>query len=324
MQSYVTMLENTISKVSVIVPLYNTESYIRDCILSLTRQTLKEIEIIVINDGSTDGGPDIVRDLARNDLRIHLFSQVNQGLSAARNAGVSHVSGEFIYFMDSDDLLEEDALELCYNKCKKDNLDFVLFDAESFKDNDASTDYWMDYQRSKYIDDKVYDGKKLLDYLISIKKYRASACLNVISTSFYLNARLSFYRGILHEDELCTAIMYMEAARVGKIDRAFFKRRIRNSSIMSKPFSNRNIDSYLTVAAELKKYAKTHDSEVKRVVNHLISYFINPAISNSWSLTFSKRCQILWTCISNYATLIKPKNILVLLFKSFIDSIRKK
>ncbi|MDD2595437.1 MAG: glycosyltransferase [Bacteroidales bacterium] len=310
-------------KTSVVISLYNTEDYIEQTLLSITHQTLHEIEIIVVNDGSTDNGPDIVQQIADTDSRIKLISQSNQGLSAARNAGAEQSCGDYLYFMDSDDLLDEDTLELCYNKCVADNLDFVLFDAESFMDNNVCTDFRMDYHRAGYMEEKAYNGRQLLEYLISIKKYRASAWLNFIKSSFYRNASLSFYPGILHEDELCTALMYMEASRVGKIDRAFFKRRIRDNSIMTKPFSDKNIDSYLKVAGELDKYGRKNGKEYRHTVRRVINYFINPAIYNSWRLSFSKRCSILWIVLTHYPCLIQPKNIIVLLFKSPLSKLVK-
>ena len=94
-----------IPKVSVIIPVYNTEKYVRQAVESIRQQTLKDIEIIIVNDGSTDGSMTILEELAAQDERIKLFSQENQGLSVTRNVGLSHSTGEYVYFMDSDDLL---------------------------------------------------------------------------------------------------------------------------------------------------------------------------------------------------------------------------
>ena len=119
-------------KVSVVIPVYNTEKYVRQAVESVMYQSLKELEIIVVDDGSTDKSLSIVEKLGDTDKRIQIYTQANQGQSIARNRGISHAHGEYIYFMDSDDLLEEDALELCYHKCKEEKLDFVFFDALVF------------------------------------------------------------------------------------------------------------------------------------------------------------------------------------------------
>ena len=93
-------------KVSIIIPIYNTEAYLKATVDSILRQTLYEIEILLINDGSTDRSLRIMQDLAASDNRIILFSQENKGLSVTRNQGLAMAKGEYIYFMDSDDLLE--------------------------------------------------------------------------------------------------------------------------------------------------------------------------------------------------------------------------
>lgn len=96
-----------IPKVSVVIPVYNTEAYVGEAIESAREQTLRDIEILVIDDGSTDRSPSVIRKLADTDSRIQIYTQTNQGVSAARNKGLEYVKGEFIYFLDSDDLLEK-------------------------------------------------------------------------------------------------------------------------------------------------------------------------------------------------------------------------
>ena len=113
-------------KVSVIIPVYNTCNYVQEALESICQQTLEELEIIVIDDGSTDCSRAIVEEIAIKDTRIQVYKQSNQGLSITRNQGLKFSTGEYIYFMDSDDFLEPDALELCYRKCTKEDLDFVV------------------------------------------------------------------------------------------------------------------------------------------------------------------------------------------------------
>ena len=101
-------------KVSVIIPVYNTCNYVQEALESICRQTLTDLEIIVIDDGSTDGSREVIDKIAATDSRIQVYGQTNQGLSVTRNEGLKYAVGEYIYFMDSDDLLEPDALELCH------------------------------------------------------------------------------------------------------------------------------------------------------------------------------------------------------------------
>lgn len=113
-------------KVSVIIPVYNTAPYLHEALSSITGQTLQELEIIIVNDGSTDGSGEIIREVAETDGRIKVFEQENQGQSVARNVGLEQATGEYIYFMDSDDLLSLNALEICYDYCLRLRLDFVF------------------------------------------------------------------------------------------------------------------------------------------------------------------------------------------------------
>ena len=241
-------------KVSVIIPVYNTEAYVEQTLRSIMGQTLRDIELIVINDGSTDGSLSALELIATGDDRIRLYTQPNKGLSQTRNAGIDRARGEFIYFMDSDDLLEPDALERCYERCQSDRLDFVFFDAESFGAA-ASDAAWFDYRRAKYFGTEVCDGTDLLRRMLALHCYRASACLSFIRTAYLRGLGLRFYPGILHEDELFTPQLYLGATRAGGIERSFFKRRIHGDSIMGRGFSRRNLEGYTTVLRELNRFA---------------------------------------------------------------------
>lgn len=112
--------------VSVVIPVYNSEKYVEKCICSVMEQTLSELEIIIINDGSTDESGRILRELTQKDSRIVLLEQANQGVAAARNQGVEKATGKYITFVDGDDYLQEDYIELMYNLAEKETLDMVI------------------------------------------------------------------------------------------------------------------------------------------------------------------------------------------------------
>lgn len=113
-------------KVSVIIPVYNVEPYLSACLDSVCHQTLRDIEIICINDGSTDRSLDILQCYAERDSRIQVYSQENRGPGEARNAGIYRAHGEYIQFVDSDDMLEPDALLYAYEKQKQKNWMYLL------------------------------------------------------------------------------------------------------------------------------------------------------------------------------------------------------
>ena len=99
--------------VSVIVPIYNMDPFLRRCVASIMNQTLRELEIILVNDGSTDTSSDIIREMALADSRVKVINQVNQGVSAARNAGLKAAKGKYIGFVDADDLLSRICMRIC-------------------------------------------------------------------------------------------------------------------------------------------------------------------------------------------------------------------
>ncbi len=116
-----------IPKVSIIIPVYNVEKYLKECLNSVVNQTLKEIEIICVDDGSTDNSLSILEEYAKKDNRINLLKQENSGAGAARNKGLDSARGEYIYFLDSDDFLELNAIEILYNQIAKNQADICFF-----------------------------------------------------------------------------------------------------------------------------------------------------------------------------------------------------
>lgn len=123
-------------KISVIVPVYNVEKYIHECIDSIINQTLKDLEIILVDDGSPDNCKEILDDYAIKDPRIKVIHKKNAGVSAARNDGLKICTGEYVYIMDSDDYLELDALESMYNNAKITRADVIITDHYTFTNND--------------------------------------------------------------------------------------------------------------------------------------------------------------------------------------------
>ncbi len=122
-------------KVSIIIPVYKVEKFISQCLDSLINQTLKEIEIICINDGSPDRSIDILNCYSQHDKRIKVINQKNQGSATARNRGIEESKGEYIKFVDADDILDIHACEICYRKAKEVNADILVHSSYGFNNN---------------------------------------------------------------------------------------------------------------------------------------------------------------------------------------------
>lgn len=303
-------------RVSVIIPVYNTEPYIEEAVRSIMEQTLRELEIIIVDDGSTDGSRRILERLAAEDGRILLLSQANAGQAAARNAALGRARGRYVYFMDSDDLLESDALAICYARCEADRLDFVFFDAVSFG-APASDAAWFDYRRAGAFPG-IHTGRKLLGRMLDTKRYRSSVCLNLIRRELLDRAGLRFYAGIIHEDELFTARLYIEAARVAGIARTFFHRRVREESTMTTRFSQRNVTGYMTALRELNRFAAGRDAESRRAVRMLTRSILRVVMQSAWQLPAAERRRLALTALRHYPACISGKALGALLFKGMI------
>lgn len=137
-------------KLTIIVPVYNAEKYLRQCLDSIVTQTLKEIEIICVNDGSTDLSLEILEEYQKKDLRIHVISKINDGLGAARNTGIAAAQGDYIGFVDSDDFIENDMFQKLYDKAIKADADVAIGNIKLFHDNTKTYEV--------YRNEKVYSA----------------------------------------------------------------------------------------------------------------------------------------------------------------------
>ena len=146
------------------------EQYIGECLDSVINQTLKEIEIICVNDGTPDNSVEIVKKYQERDSRIKLINKENGGLSSARNAGIKAATGEYILFLDSDDTLDKQTLEYLYYECRKDNLDQMFFTTKELENCDGTTIRDDQYIR-KYDYSGIFTGPEIFG------KWVDNACL---------------------------------------------------------------------------------------------------------------------------------------------------
>ena len=119
--------------VSILVPIYNVSRYLRECVGSLTRQTFTDLQIVLINDGSSDDSWEILQKLAQQDQRLEIYSQPNCGVAATRNRLLEKARGEFVLFVDSDDWIEQDTVEILMQEQKKEDYDIVMYQLSKHK-----------------------------------------------------------------------------------------------------------------------------------------------------------------------------------------------
>lgn len=193
--------------ISIIVPIYNAEKYLNRCIDSLINQTKKELEIILINDGSTDDSEKIIKSY--NDDRIKYFSNKNQGIGKTRNFGINKANGKYIMFCDSDDYYEKNACEEFYKKAEKDNLDLIICDF--FVENDEGN---MEEERLIDFPNTNLEKSPNLIKDINLAPWNKFYKKELIKTN-----KLKFVENLKYEDAPFVAEALGYAKKIGKINK---------------------------------------------------------------------------------------------------------
>ena len=158
----------TETKVSVIIPVYNSEANLVQCLESICSQTLREIEIICVDDGSTDSSSEILKKFRENDSRIQILHQKNLYAGVARNHGKAHAEGEYLAFWDSDDFFDPTALEKMYRKCKEDNADICVCGAYQYYEQEDLSSPSSSYLRMKWVPDEIpFNRESNPDYIMN-------------------------------------------------------------------------------------------------------------------------------------------------------------
>lgn len=245
-------------KVSVIIPVFNVEKYLEECLDSILAQTLKEIEIICVNDGSVDNSLSILKEYEKKYTQIKVLDQINGGQSAARNRALEVASGEYVYFMDSDDLLTSKALEELYQVCSEKNLDILYFSGTSFFEDEELAKKHRGFKNNYYRKGnytEVQSGDRMLVTLIDNGDYFVSPCLQLLRREFLSSNNIRFFKGIIHEDNCFTFQSLLLAQKVFCINDIYFYRRVRGASVMTHEETSRNLRGYFCCLMEQMSFA---------------------------------------------------------------------
>ena len=187
-------------KISVVIPVYNTEKYLRQCVESVLNQTYRELQVVLVDDGSKDSSGNICDELAKKDNRIEVIHKENGGHSDARNTGINRSTGEYVLFLDSDDYWDDNkALERLIGQLKETDCDVLNFQYKKyFEDTDEFEKNKNDIEFSNEIFARGKDAQ--FEFLINNSLYIASACNKMIRTSLLKNNDMFFEKGVLAED----------------------------------------------------------------------------------------------------------------------------
>lgn len=214
--------------VSIIVPIYNNEQDIKKCINALLEQSYKNLQIILVDDGSTDNTYDICKTFS--DQRILLLKKTNGGASSARNHGLLKAKGKYIYFVDSDDYLEGNAIEKLVYLAEEKGADCVILEANNYTD-EKELKVKKDglSLRTNY---PTMNGNNLILYLLRNKDFHAAPFLYFVHHSIY-EASLKFEEGIMFEDELFSFQLLRKCDRVVCLREKLYNRKVRSGSVMT-------------------------------------------------------------------------------------------
>lgn len=219
-------------KISVVLPVYNVKNYLERCVKSVQGQSYKNLEIILVDDGSTDGGGLLCDDYAAQDERVKVIHQVNQGLSEARNTGIRHATGDYIVFVDSDDeWLLADGLETLMRESRG-QADLVVFKA---------VDIWPNAQRLPMADydvehiSQLPDAQAVFAYLIRSQRFRAGVWQLLIRTSVLKDNSIFFPKGLISEDVYWDMHLWQHLQTVTVVNLDFYGYYHRAASLSTTP-----------------------------------------------------------------------------------------
>lgn len=223
-------------EISVIVPVYNVEDYLSQCLDSIASQSFGDIEIICVDDGSDDNSLEILNDYAKRDSRIKVISQSNQGLGAARNEGLKNASGRYVFFIDSDDCIDSTTLEKLHDNASLNDSDIVLYKFLNFDDNNNLHKRAIAFKIEEIFGDIDYSNFTFTykDAKRFVLNSAFSACLKLYKKEFLDNYDdFYFTEGIAFEDVLFHAKVMIRASRISFVPEFLYYYRSNPDSILN-------------------------------------------------------------------------------------------
>ncbi len=254
--------------ISIIVPVYNVAKFLPRCLDSLVSQTMESIEIILVDDGSTDSSGDICEKYAAQDMRIKVIHQENGGLSAARNTGLKNAVGKYILFVDSDDYIRTDSCKLLFDCAEKFGADIVAADVKRLVGTREESELIRNLPT-----ETVFSGEEFL--LISFEKGTCvfPAPFALYRTELITENALFFKQGIYHEDELWTPQVYLAAQKAVYLPLDFYYYYCREGSISKSDCSSykKRCEDLLETCSVLHSRYETVSPELKDKLNDYLT-----------------------------------------------------
>ena len=248
--------------ISIVLPIYNVENYIEKCMESVLNQTYKNIEIILVDDGSPDNCPIICDQYVKEDNRVKVVHKENGGLSDARNAGIKVANGDYITFIDSDDYVDKDYVEFLYNTIEETDADIaigghrVIYDSGKIIEKETH-------------ENSVLEPKKVLERILYDDGIDLSAWGKLYKR--YLFNDIKFPKGRLFEDSATTYMLVDKANKIAINSISKYNYIIRKNSISNAKFSPKKMD-LITSTREMSEYVKNKYPDLKNAANRRLMY----------------------------------------------------
>lgn len=233
-------------ELSIIIPVYNSSKFLRECLDSILKQDSYEYEIICVDDGSEDNSLDILHEYEKLFYNYKIIKQEHRGLAAARNNGIKVSCGEYIYFVDSDDIVGDNFINNALMRAKNEKLDVLMFSFENFAtDNVTYRKYEERILKIKRTEapDIILSGIKMMKYLFERNEYYPMVWIQIAKRSLLFDKQIMFYEGFVFEDMLYTFRLLWHSKRVRSITDVGYKKRIHEESICGRPENIHNVES---------------------------------------------------------------------------------
>lgn len=281
--------------VSIVVPVYNVEKYLKRCLDSLLVQTYNNIEIIIIDDGSTDSSREICDEYKQKDPRINVVHKENGGLADARNVGIDCSKGDYIFFVDSDDWVSKNCIEVLINEMINNSVEIVVGRHNERK-------IFKDYEKTEIKSVKFLDKEKALEAYL-YQRISSSAWAKLYKRDLFKDIR--YPKGKLYEDVVVTFLLLEKTNRIAIVDAPIYSYFVRSGSIINSSFSIKKMDYYYATK-ELLNIARIRYPEfVNAAISRMLWAEVHLVVKmDSDREKYVKENEIIWNDIISFRRLV--------------------
>lgn len=305
-------------KISVVIPVYNVSAYLRECVDVVLAQSYTNIEVILVNDGSTDNSGAICDEYANQDARVRVIHQANAGLSEARNSGTRSACGDYLIYLDSDDKWSDiDFLEKLVNRAQQTNADVILFPCQRFVDNMKINTNGLSMFRPH---DFVGRGMEVFERLVLTQQFPISACCKMIRLEILQKNKINFYPGLLGEDMDWNQRLMPHVQSMSYCNDVYYLYRERPNSITT-TYRLKNAQDFCWILETWKQHWEISSESYKHVFLQYLAFLYVTLVYNYLFIPKTDR-QVVRNRILELSTLLqysatKKSNRLLLLKRYF-------